>query len=113
MPDLFNSNLVMLTRIAVTLPFARDAGCDVHRYVPLTCAPACPRTQLVQRRVLPAGLLRQQVARSVAVMAMAPLLSEGVPEHQAEGEPAGEYAKLKVRKWLVAVLRCQLTLHQD
>ena len=88
----------MLTHIAATLPFARDAGCDVHRYVPLTCAPACPRTQLVQRRLLPAGLLRQQVARSVAVMAMAPLLSEGVPEHQAEGVPIGKYEKLKVRR---------------
>ena len=50
----------------------------------------------MQRRLLPAGLLRQQVARSVAVMAMAPLLSEGVPEHQAEGAPIGKYEKLKV-----------------
>ncbi len=84
----------MLSHVQTTAPLAFEVGTNAHRRVPLS-GPVLPRSQLQQRKAALFGLSSGQVARSVAIMAMAPLLAEDAPE-QSSGA-AGEYAKLQVR----------------
>jgi hypothetical protein len=84
----------MLSHVQTTAPLAFEVGANAHRRVPLS-GPVLPRSQLQQRKAALFGLSSGQAARSVAIMAMAPLLAEDAPE-QSSGA-AGEYAKLQVR----------------
>ena len=84
----------MLRHAQTGSPLFCEVGANAHRRVPLTCT-TFPWPKPVQRRGFHAGLLGEnQLAGSVALKAMAPLMTDGA-ETQSAG-PAGEFAKLKV-----------------